>query len=358
MTGGFPRPAGRLPIVPFGPLGPLRPLDSPDSPDSLDVLRLFRWLCTVAALFAFAALSGCSSLLWGTQQAPIVDATVMPVEPASAPVAASASEPVESEANEGPEEPKKPKKPVVKPRKVEPPPPVVVPAPPPPPPPPPLIVLRTIERSDARALLDSQVQKPDGKVVGRAVDMIADAAGKPREMVVNLQGFLGVGDRKVNFPWGAFHFTPTAKGAPITLNPTAVPSTANKSNPLELPLLDATVERANGAKVGRVVDVLIDGNAQPQAIVLDVGGMVSTDRRTIAANWSALRFVTRDKELHPQIDLSDAQINATPLYASDKPIRAVSPAPPAQPAASAAPAASAPPAASSAVAVSNARAVR
>jgi hypothetical protein len=347
MTGGFPRPARRLPIVPFGPL---------DSPDSLDLFRLFRLLCTVAALFALAALSGCSSLLWGTQQAPIVDATVMPVEPASAPVAASAPEPVE--ANEGTGEPKKPKKPIVKPHKVEPPPPVVAPAPPPPPPPPPLIVLRTIERSDARTLLDSEVQKPDGKVVGRAVDLIADAAGKPREMVVNLQGFLGVGDRKVNFPWGAFHFTPAAKGAPITLNATAVPSGPNKTNVLELPLLDSTVERANGAKVGRVVDVLIDGNAQPQAIVLDVSGMVSTDRRTIAANWSALRIVTRDKELHPQIDLSDAQINATPPYASDKPIRAVSPAPPPAPAASAAAAASAPPGASTAVAVSNARAVR
>ena len=342
MTGGFPRPARRLPIVPFGPL---------DSPDSLDLFRLLRLLCTAAALFALAALSGCSSLLWGTQQAPIVDATVMPVEPASAPVAASAPEPVEAEANEGSGEPKKPKKPVVKPHKVEPPPPVVAPAPPPPPPPPPLIVLRTIERSDAHTLLDSEVQKPDGKVVGRAVDMTADAAGKPREMVVNLQGFLGVGDRKVNFAWGAFHFTPSARGAPITLTATAVPSGPNKSNVLELQLLDATVERANGAKVGRVVDVLIDGNAQPQAVVLDVSGMVSTDRRTIAANWSALRFVTRDKELHPQIDLSDAQINATPPYASDKPIRAVSPAPPPVPA-------SAPAAASTAISVSSARVAR
>ncbi|MFT4069341.1 PRC-barrel domain-containing protein [Paraburkholderia sp.] len=349
MTGGFPRPLRRLPIGPLDSLASLAPFD---------VFRLFRVLFAVAALVALAALSGCSSLLWGNQQAPIVDATVMPVEPASAPVAASAPEPVETEASESPEQPKKPKKPVVRPHKVEPPPPVVAP-PPPPPPPPPLIVLRTIERSDARTLLDSPVQKPDGKVVGRAVDMIADAAGKPREMVVNLQGFLGVGDRKVNFPWGAFRFTPTAKGPPITLNATAVPNTAAKSNPPQLlPLLDSTVERSNGAKVGRVVDVLIDGNAQPQAVVLDVSGMVSTDRRTIAANWSALRFVMRDKELRPLLDLSDAQINATPPYASDKPIRAVSPAPPPAPAAAAASAAPAAAAASTAVAVSNARAVR
>ena len=290
------------------------------------------WRLLILAVFALFALSGCS-LLWGPQQAPIVDATVMPVEPASAPVAASAPEPVETEAAE-PEQPKKPKKPVVKPRKVEPPPPVATPVPPPPAPPP-LIVLRTIERSEAHALLDTEVQKPDGKVVGRAVDMIADASGKPREMVVNLQGFLGVGDRKVNFPWSAFRFTPAAKTAPITLNAAAVPTPAAKSAAMQLPLIDTDVERSNGAKVGRVIDVLIDSNAQPQAVVLDVNGMVSPERRTIAANWSALRFVMKDKELHPLIDLSDAQINATPPYASGQPVRAVSPAPPPAPAAAA-----------------------
>ncbi|MGB8418486.1 MAG: PRC-barrel domain containing protein, partial [Paraburkholderia sp.] len=76
------------------------------------------WRLLILAVFALFALSGCS-LLWGPQQAPIVDATVMPVEPASAPVAASAPEPVETEAAE-PEQPKKPKKPVIKPHKVEP----------------------------------------------------------------------------------------------------------------------------------------------------------------------------------------------------------------------------------------------
>jgi hypothetical protein len=237
------------------------------------------------------------------------------------------------------------------------------PPPPPPPPPPPLIVLRTIERSDAHALLDSEVQKPDGKVVGRAVDMIADASGKPREMVVNLQGFLGVGDRKVNFPWSSFRFTPTAKTAPITLNAAAVPTPAAKSTAVQLPLIDTDVERSNGAKVGRVIDVLIDANAQPQAVVLDVNGMVSTERRTIAANWSALRFVTKDKELHPLIDLSDAQINATPPYASGKPIRAVSPAPAPAPVPASAPAPAPATAASAAPAAtvtagSNARAAR
>ena len=101
-------------------------------------------------------------------------------------------------------------------------------------------------------------------------------------------------------------------------------------------MLDSDVERPNGTKIGRIVDVLIDRGAQPQAVVLDLGGLVNTDRRSIAASWGALRFVTRDKALHPQLDLNDAQIKASPPYAADKPIVAVFP-----PVAPAAPASSA-----------------
>jgi hypothetical protein len=67
--------------------------------------------------------------------------------------------------------------------------------------------------------------------------------------------------------------------------------------------------------------------------VLDVTGMISPERRTLAANWSALRFVLKDKSLHPVMDLSDTQINASPPYAADKPVRAVSPVGPVVPAA-------------------------
>ncbi|RFU48086.1 PRC-barrel domain-containing protein [Paraburkholderia sp. DHOC27] len=314
----------------------------------------------ILLVLAAIALSGCS-LLRGPQEAPITEAVPVLVGPASGtlvagpPVTTVPPEPVETEA------PKKPKRPPPPPRKIEepPPPPVAAPAPPPPPPPP-LIVTRLIDRSAAHGLLDADVQKSDGKVVGRAVDMVANAAGKPIEMVVNLQGFLGVGDRKVNFPWNLFRFTPNAKAATITLNLApgqSVPADRSKTvaadtaTATQLPMLDATVERANGVKVGRVVDVLIDANAQPQAVVLDVSSLVSTERRMIAANWSALRFGTRDKQLYPLMDLSDAQIAAAPVYAPNQPIRAVSPAPP--------PTAAAPASASSnAAAASTARAAR
>ena len=309
MSGGFPRPAFRYPI-----------------------------LLVLAAM----ALSGCS-LLRGPQQAPITEAVPVLVSPDGSTLVAGPPETtVQTEAAK-PEAPPKPKRPVAPPRKPEEPPAPPVAAPTPPPAPAPLIVTRLIDRNQAHGLLDAEVQKPDGKVVGRAVDLVTDASGKPIEMVVNLQGFLGVGDRKVNFPWNVFRFTPNAKAATITLNlapgqappadrSKAAAAGAGVATATRLPLLDATVERPNGGKVGRVVDVLIDGNAQPQAVVLDVSGMVSADRRTIAANWSALHFGTKDKALYPLMDLSDAAIAASPAYDAGQPIRAVSPAPPPAPA--------------------------
>ncbi|CAM2193512.1 Photosystem reaction center subunit H [Paraburkholderia kururiensis] len=316
------------------------------------------WLAFVVA--AFALLSGCSMVRLGPP-APVIDKSEVlePEEPASEPVVAEPMEEASAPEETRPPAPKKPHHTIFKPRKPEPAPPPPAPAPPPPAPAP-LITTRMIDRATTRTLLDAEVQKPDGKVVGRAVDMVADANGKPVQIVVNLQGFMGIGDRKASFPWSAIRVNPAAKTAPITLNPSpgqlpvpdrprpAPTPTAPQGGqlpvtPVQLPMLDATVERPNGAKVGRVVDVLIDGAAQPQAVVLDVSGLIQ-QRRTIAANWSALRFVTKDKELHPLIDLSEAQINASPPYAANRPIQAVSPAVPAVTTASPPPAAPAPPA--------------
>ncbi len=110
-----------------------------------------------------------------------------------------------------------------KPRKVVPKP--VIPPPPPqqqvispPPVPASIISMRRLEPAQAHGLLDSEVQRPDGKIIGRAVDLVVDSAGKPNEIIVNLTGFMGVGDRKMNFPLSAFRFNTTAaKKVPITL---------------------------------------------------------------------------------------------------------------------------------------------
>lgn len=307
MSGGLPFPASRSKSLPSS---------------------------TVFLILAAATLlSGCGLLPVQNPPAPISEALVEPVEetagePLTMPPVPAPTHPEEPEA------PKKPHREVTRPKPVQRP---ESPTPPPPPPPP-IVATRPLDRTQIHALLDSEVARRNGKVIGRAVDMVTDASGKPREMIVNLQGFMGVGDRKVIFPWNVFRFTPGGKQGPIVLDvpsgdlppaarPKAVPlsGSAAASPATRLPMLDSDVERPNGTKIGRIVDVLIDRASQPQAVVLDLGGLVNTDRRSIAASWGALRFVMRDKALRPQLDLNDAQIKASPPYAADKPIVAVFP---------------------------------
>jgi hypothetical protein len=314
-------------------------------------------------------LSGCGMFLTTPPPDPQAWATV----PAPAPEPA-ASEPelaAPPEVTSGPEEnearraPRKPHRAPVR-RRPPPPPPPPRPAPPPAPAPAPVVTTRTIDHGTYRTLLDAQVQRPDGKVIGHAVDLVAGPDGKPANIVVNLQGFMGIGDRKADFPWSTVRVDlhPKTPAITLVLGPHQMPA-PDKPNaagpgqagpgdatPTRLPMLDSTVERPNGGKVGRVVDVLLGANADPLAVVLDVSGTLQT-RHTIAADWSALHFAPRDNALRAQLDITDQQIDASPPYANDNPVRAVTrtpvvvparaaPAPPAPPASPASSASSAP----------------
>lgn len=307
----------------------------------------------ILAWMLLCVLAGCSTW-FAPKPPPVTEQPSPPPEPEPETPAEAASEasapapatPPPSHA-EAPEVHKAPPRPVH--RR---PPPHRAPTPETPPPPAPvtptpIVSTRLLSSNDTRSLLDARVQRPDGKVIGRAIDMFVDKEGKPIEMLVNLSGFLGIGDRKVRFPWSAFTFNMAPKKTAITLDvPHGQPPAAEalkKHGPAStraahddaslLRLIDATVERGDGSRVGRVTDVLVDNHAAPQAAVLDVGSLIH-QRRRIAADWSALRFVRKGKDdgLTVQTDLTDAQVDAAPTYEPDQPVRAVSPAtPPASP---------------------------
>jgi len=320
-------------------------------------------LLTAVALVASTSLVGCSLLApkppgapappviqtppGGAEASPLPVEPVEPVQPAAAPPSAStaAAAPVRPPAKHKP----KPHRPKRKYKHHAAPEPI---APAPPPPPTPLIETRQLSPDQAEELLETEIQKPAGKVIGRVVDVLVDANARPQNIVVNLTGFLGVGDRQIKFPWNVFRFNPAAKKPLITLLATpAEVAAANASKgakpasagtaaapPLTASLSDATIVRRDGSTVGHVVDVLVDAAAQPQALVLDVGASINDDTPNIAANWSALRLVEKDKALQLQMELSAAQIKASPPYTSGRPILIVSPVVPSVPSASSAPA--------------------
>ena len=317
------------------------------------VLRACRLTTSLAAAATFA-LSACGLLPHQTP-APIVEHSYIPAPEETGPAepeeplpAVQAPEPASAAKPVAP--PPKPKRHIVRPKPPEPA--VAQPQEPPEPPPPPQIIsTRIMQHEQLHGLLDAEVQRPDGKVVGRAVDMYVDASAKPKLLMVNLAGFLGVGDRKVNFPWTAFRFTPNSKTAPITFVPPAPvkgkpadpvpkPMPVNETPPNLMQLVDSTVTQKNGARIGRVVDVLVDSQAQPQALVLDLSSSLAEDKRHVAANWGDLHVLSRNKQLQLEMDFNDAQLKASPTYAPEQPIKIVSPVAPAP--ASAASAASAP----------------
>ena len=89
---------------------------------------------------------------------------------------------------------------------------------------------------EAFAILGSPVAAPDGKMIGRLVDVLVDASGAPEAAVIDFGGFMGVGARKIAVHWSTLHFAPANPKQPITLDLTldqikAAPEYRNPSKP-------------------------------------------------------------------------------------------------------------------------------
>jgi len=76
------------------------------------------------------------------------------------------------------------------------------------------------------AILGEPVVGPDGKALGRLIDVIVDASGAPQSAAIDFGGFIGIGSRKIVVPWNALHFAPQAANRTITLDMSADQSKA------------------------------------------------------------------------------------------------------------------------------------
>lgn len=80
-------------------------------------------------------------------------------------------------------------------------------------------------------------------------------------------------------------------------------------------VLGRTVADQQGKDIGRLVDVLIDADGQPQAAVIDFGGFMGVGSRKIAVTWSALNFAPGDPKRPITLQWTQDQIKAAPEYA-------------------------------------------
>lgn len=71
---------------------------------------------------------------------------------------------------------------------------------------------------------------------------------------------------------------------------------AEQVAPVELTgLMGHAVVGAGGTELGRIVDLLADGQGRVRAVVVDVGGFMGVGSRKVAVAWSALRFAPGEK---------------------------------------------------------------
>src|SRR4051794_19801411 len=104
---------------------------------------------------------------------------------------------------------------------------------PPAPAPPPASSVQTVAPDAAEAILGSRVIGPQGKDIGRLVDVLVDNNGHPQAAVIDFGGFMGVGNRKVAVHWSTLHFDPSDGKHQVQLDmtPDQIKAAPEYSNP-------------------------------------------------------------------------------------------------------------------------------
>jgi hypothetical protein len=70
---------------------------------------------------------------------------------------------------------------------------------------------------------------------------------------------------------------------------------------------------------GRVIDVLIDLDGGPGAVVMEFGGFLGIGSRKVAVVWSALRFIRDGNRTLLTADITREQIRDAPEYKPNEP---------------------------------------
>ena len=97
-----------------------------------------------------------------------------------------------------------------------------------------------------------------------------------------------------------------------------------------LAILGHNISDPEGKDIGRLVDVLVGRDGEPQAAVIDFGGFMGVGSRKVAVQWSTLHFAPGDPKHPITLDLTQDQIKAAPEYkdvAKPAPVVVASPAP-------------------------------
>lgn len=85
------------------------------------------------------------------------------------------------------------------------------------------------------------------------------------------------------------------------------------------PLLGRRVRTTDGVELGRVVDVLVDADGRPVAVVADVGGFLGIGLRRVALHWSMLNFRAHEDGLRISVQVPPDVVISAPAHDPNDP---------------------------------------
>jgi hypothetical protein len=136
-------------------------------------------------------------------------------------------------------------------------------------------------------------------------------------------------------PWLAVLAIGFASTHAMAQNTHAAPSTDQSTIPPAVTVLGSRevrgilggeVRSTTNEAMGRIADVVVDGEGKPRAAIIDFGGFLGVGSRKIAVDWNALRFVPEaSKRYGIALELSREQVKAAPEYKPGEPIVVLGP---------------------------------
>jgi PRC-barrel domain len=110
-----------------------------------------------------------------------------------------------------------------------------------------------------------------------------------------------------------------APPAPVTETPGAPSVTVLGTQEVQS-ILGSEVRSAANEDMGRIVDVLVDGEGRARAAIIDFGGFLGVGSRKIAVDWKALHFVpAAGKRYGIVLELTRDQVKPAPEFKEGKP---------------------------------------
>ena len=86
-------------------------------------------------------------------------------------------------------------------------------------------------------------------------------------------------------------------------------------------ILGREIRSTADENMGRIVDVLVDGQGAARAAIIDFGGFLGVGSRKIAVAWQALHFVpAAEKRYGIVLELTSDQVKEAPEYKEGKPV--------------------------------------